>query len=285
MSKETLGIFLAIIGLAVAFVLYLIDKSGKSTPVITVILLLITAGLFIWAILILPWVWTPQSSVLRIWRVSAVSCVVLLLVVRFAIWIWPPRAHPILDTEERSSNEHQKPSVPVTAFYPKDARQLPKALQIDVKLRFVYPKEPALVITNPCGAAAKNIKWTVALWNMDLPDRNDPLPIPVSIFDWIKPHEEGGPQNLFSSPLVAPLLKPGNRLFGSASVDCPECVRGRTYVVYIVLGSGGWFSEMETEKSGDILIPKNFLKESREEYFKSLEAAVPVASRLPIAEK
>jgi hypothetical protein len=155
----------------------------------------------------------------------------------------------------------------------------------DVTLRFVYPKAPALVIANPSDSVVRDIKWAVGLWNMDLPDRDDPLPIPVSTFDWIRPHDEGGPQNLFDGPLVAPLLKSGNRLFGSVSVLCPECSRGRTYIVYIVWGKSGWFSEVENEKAGKLIIPANFLKEGREAYFKALEAAVPEKSRIPIAQR
>src|SRR5271169_4391850 len=105
---------------------------------------------------------------------------------------------------------------------------------------------------------------------MDLPDRNDPLPVPVQTFDWIKGHDKGGPQSLFSGPLVSPLLEHGNRLFGSATVDCPACTRGRTYIVYIVWGEGGWFSEVENEKSGHLIIPKDFLRDTREAYFKEL---------------
>ena len=157
------------------------------------------------------------------------------------------------------------------------AKELP-----DVALRFVYPKSPALVLANQSAVIARDIKWLVILWNMDLPDRNDPLPIPVSTFDWIRPHTQGGPQNLFGSPIVASLLKPGNRLFGSASVICPECARGRTYIVYIVWDDGGWFSEVENEKSGNPLTPPNFLEASRIEYFKALEAAASTQSRTPI---
>lgn len=161
----------------------------------------------------------------------------------------------------------------------------PKESQADVALRFVYPKSPALMILNLSDSIARDIKWAVVVWNMDLPDRNDPLPIPVSTFDWLKPRDEGGPQDLFNGPLVAPLLKTGNRLFGSASVDCPACARGRTYIVYIVWGEGGWFSEVENGKSGRIIIPPNFLKDSREKYFKTLEATIPEISRLPIGER
>jgi hypothetical protein len=156
---------------------------------------------------------------------------------------------------------------------------------VDVALRFVYPKSPALMIKNLSDSVARDIKWTVLLWNMDLPDRNDPLPIPVQVFDWLKGHTEGGPQDLFSSPPIATLLKPGNRLFGSASVDCPTCSRGRTYIVYIIWGQGGWFSESEHKKSGDLIVPKNFLRDGRAQYFEFLSALSPEKSRLPIGER
>jgi hypothetical protein len=155
----------------------------------------------------------------------------------------------------------------------------------EVTLGFVYPKDPCLVIRNPSDSIARDIKWMVALWNMDLPERNDPLPIPAQIFDWLRPHSEGGPQILFDTPLVTPLLKAGNRLFGSASVLCPGCKRGRTFVVYIVWGEGGWFSEVEAQKSGNPLIPTNFLRDTREAYFRQLEALVPGKSRIAIRER
>jgi hypothetical protein len=119
---------------------------------------------------------------------------------------------------------------------------------------------------------------------MDLPERNDPLPIPTSSFDWVKPHDEGGPQDIFSSPLVAPLIKNGNRLFGSAVATCPDCSRGRTYAVYIVWGKGGWFSEIPNETSGKLIIPPNLLQGTREQYFKELDAMIPESSRIPIGQ-
>jgi hypothetical protein len=153
-----------------------------------------------------------------------------------------------------------------------------------VALRFVYPTSPALEVVNESDAIAKDIKWSVVLWNMDLPDRNDPLPIPTSNFDWLRPHDEGGPQNLFNTAPVSPLIKPGDRLFGSASVVCPTCARGRTYIVYIVWGKNGWVSEVENEQSGHLVMPMNFLKATRTAYFEWLEASVPVQARKPIAD-
>jgi hypothetical protein len=152
----------------------------------------------------------------------------------------------------------------------------------DVALRFIYPKSPALVIENRSAVIARDIKWTLVLWNMDLPERNDPLPIPVQKFDWLRPNDEGGPQNLFSTPAVASLLKTGNRLFGSASVNCPECARGRTYIVQIIWGERGWFSELENEKSGRTVVPSSGSEVGRADYFKRLEEEIPLRARIPI---
>jgi hypothetical protein len=152
----------------------------------------------------------------------------------------------------------------------------------DVSLRFVYPKSPALMIVNRSDVLAREIKWEVALWNVDLPDRNDPLPIPVAVFDWLIKGKEGGPMNLFDTPNVASLLKPGNRLLGSASVMCPECIRGRTFLVYLIWNEGGWFSELPEATSGTVYIPTNFSKDYREAYFRMIEA-IPNKSRIPIA--
>jgi hypothetical protein len=163
-----------------------------------------------------------------------------------------------------------------------DGKEIATTLKADVSLKLVYPEAPALVLINNSETIARDIKWTVILLNMDLPDRNDPLPIPTTTFDWLRPRSHSAPQNLFSAPPVAQLLQPGNRLFGSASVICAGCSRGRTYIVYIVWDQGGWFAEIEDEKSGEALIPKNFLKHTRMEYFDRVLAAVQILSRTPI---
>ena len=154
----------------------------------------------------------------------------------------------------------------------------------DVRLRFVYPKSPALMLINSSDALARDVKWTVVLWNLDLPERDEPLPIPVATFDWLKPGQQGGPQNLFGSNTVAPLIKQGDHLFGSASVNCPTCSRGRSYIVSIVYGEGGWVAEVEREKSGNLFIPPNLRKETRDTYFKTLEETTAAESRIPIAQ-
>jgi hypothetical protein len=198
----------------------------------------------------LPWVFGNQRMQVRKLGIKPTG-----IVIGIVFLLWVP-----------SIIEHVRP-----------AKELP-----DVALRFVYPKSPALVLVNQSAVIARDIKWIVVLWNMDLPDRDDPLPIPVSTFDWLRPHDQGGPQNLFGGPIVAPLLKPGNRLFGSASVICPECARGRTYIVSIVWNDGGWFSEVENEKFDKFLSPPNFSQESRIAHFKALEIMASAQSKTPI---
>ena len=159
----------------------------------------------------------------------------------------------------------------------KSETQLP-----DVTLRFVYPKSPALVLMNPSNKVAKQIKWVVVLWNLDLPERTDPLPIPTSMFDFIRPHSEGGPLNLFNVPAITPLLKPGNRLIGSASVQCPDCLRGRTFIVSIIWGDSGWFTEVLDKSDGSIIAPPFFNREKIMEYATQLNALVPEKARRSI---
>jgi hypothetical protein len=81
----------------------------------------------------------------------------------------------------------------------------------DVTLRFIYPDRPALLLINESGKLAQQIKWSVALWNLDdlrtfssnphASDAHEPLLIPVQIFDFIRPHSTGGPQTILGAPI------------------------------------------------------------------------------------
>ena len=204
----------------------------------------------------------------------------------------PPQSKENLTskTEQPKQPQANKPTKQNKKTAKTEQPQPPSSLSKEeppaVGLRFVYPKEPALMIRNLSDSVARDIKWMVILWNMDLPERNDPLPIPTYTFDWIKGHQDGGPLTLFSTPLVAPLLQPGNRLLGCAFVDCPACDRGRAYVVYVVLGQGGWYSALENKEFWrGAPTPPDFQKSSREKYFEALKTMAPESSMVPIAER
>jgi hypothetical protein len=90
MSKESLGILLAIGTFVVSLALYLVDKSGKQLPpYATGGLLVLLAGMAIWGILLIPWFWRSQSTVETVWRVAFGVAIVTLLIGRFGIWVWP----------------------------------------------------------------------------------------------------------------------------------------------------------------------------------------------------
>src|SRR5277367_4838809 len=73
-------------------------------------------------------------------------------------------------------------------------REAAGVLPPDVSLRLVYPESPALLLVNTSPIVARDIKYWAAIWNLDKPDRNDPLPIPAATFDYIRAHETGGPE-------------------------------------------------------------------------------------------
>jgi hypothetical protein len=160
----------------------------------------------------------------------------------------------------------------------------------DVTARFVYPKFPSLVLVNQSSKIARQIKWSAAIWNLDDPrtyvnpnpaeNAHDPLPIPAATFDFLRPHASGGPQTLFNEQYI----KPGQRLFGSVSVICPECSRGHTYIVSIVWGGGGWYTEILESQEGELVIPSHFTKDLVASYYTELLKLISESSRAPIGE-
>lgn len=162
----------------------------------------------------------------------------------------------------------------------------------DVMLSFVYSEHPALILFNNSDATAREIKWTLLLWNLDVPraysagthppDADEPLQIPVSMFDFLRPHTMGGPQNIFDGPLVKPYVTDGNRFFGSASVTCPSCLRGYTYIVFIVLGKNGWFWQVPDDKRGSPYFPDHLTVPKVTAFYENAMATIPKSERIPI---
>jgi hypothetical protein len=120
-----------------------------------------------------------------------------------------------------------------------ELRELP-----DVGLRFVYPHTMCVLIVNKSTITVRDARYSVILWNLDR-EGNNPLPIPTRLLsgDFIRPNEATGPEQLVALPGVAPLVKAGDRLFGFASVSCPDCAKTRNYWIY-VKGESGWFAEI-----------------------------------------
>jgi len=163
-------------------------------------------------------------------------------------------------------------------------------LHPDVTIRFVYSKNPSLVLVNQSSVIARTIKWSVAIWNLDdqrtyinknpAPNAHDPLPIPSQTYDFLRPHTSGGPQLLFDTTYV----KAGQHLFGSASVVCPDCTRGHTYIVDIIWNQSGWYAEVLDQREGELIIPRHITNEDVDSYYKTWIDMIPEASRLTIGD-
>jgi hypothetical protein len=99
--------------------------------------------------------------------------------------------------------------------------------QPEVTLTVINPQLPALVIHNRSTATAQQIKWTAYLANLAQPD-SQILPIPATPFDFLTSGGDSVAQSLLDRPKVVPLVKLGDRVVGSAMVECPDCRRSHT---------------------------------------------------------
>jgi hypothetical protein len=154
------------------------------------------------------------------------------------------------------------------------------AIPPDAVLHFVFPTQPSLLIENLSDQVVRDVKYSVELWNRDLPDRDDPIPIPVSTFDFINGRQTAGPMSLFHN--IQTFVKPGDSLYGTASVVLPGG-KAHTYLMHIIFGSGGWYAEVKSFTNGDLVIPHiPISRENREAYCVMIESTPP-GSRMPIA--
>jgi hypothetical protein len=157
---------------------------------------------------------------------------------------------------------------------------IPNPEEPEVTLSFVNEKAPLIQLHNTSNVTASNIKWLIAAFDVDsFQQTKSPLQIPASIFDFLPSHDSSLPIDLFSRPLVSPFVKNGDKIIGSASVYCPACKRGHTYVFSITLGAGGWYGEETKIANGNVVIPDitNLAQATQ-----GLENRIPTQARIQI---
>jgi hypothetical protein len=76
------------VGLVPAVALYLIDKAGKNTPAVTVVLLTLCAAIMLHAAYRSSWIRSNEAKVKR-GRMSLAALLVMGSVVAFGVWVWP----------------------------------------------------------------------------------------------------------------------------------------------------------------------------------------------------
>ena len=95
MSKLSIEFFVGLAAsVAVAVIIYFLDKSDKTSPLLNIGLLIVIAAALIYLAWHIPWIWSPSQVALRVWRASLCICIVLLAVAWFGIWTWPRPTQP-----------------------------------------------------------------------------------------------------------------------------------------------------------------------------------------------
>jgi hypothetical protein len=130
----------------------------------------------------------------------------------------------------------------------------------DVGMEFVNPDDVAFRMVNLSkNATLRDPKYVLFLVDLDGPrtvgTKGGSIPqlLPIPAFtdagDFLKPGQKFLPRPIVSTfPAVQSIVKPKDRIFGSAVVSCPDCIRDRHYLVYFANGSGGWYCEIDVHK-------------------------------------
>jgi hypothetical protein len=120
----------------------------------------------------------------------------------------------------------------------------------DVTMRLVGPKRPALVLENISDTVAYQIKYALALLKIG---SGLPVAIPIGTFDFLRPHDQGGPLNLFDSPAVLHTVHEGDKMFGWIQISCPLCLLTHYFYAYIDFGHTGWYAEVTKDRHEQIV--------------------------------
>ena len=122
----------------------------------------------------------------------------------------------------------------------------------DVRLIPLQPKELELMIYNASGTKiAKDVHYAVSLMIVDRPATSGVYPAfstETTNIDYIRPSSAYAPSILrFHNGDSIPVTK-GARLFGWASITCPDCAKDRVYWVYWKYQEAGYYLESEDGK-------------------------------------
>ena len=162
----------------------------------------------------------------------------------------------------------------------------------DVTARFVGRTQPNIILSNISDRTASNIKWSPVLFNMTeaynaVTNGKDgviqPLQIPSQSFDFLKAHQESLRSDLLQGRYLN--MKIGDKIFGSITVNCPECGRGHTFLYYVVIGQSGWAWEDKKLENGNAWIPANGKASTILNYYNYFELSIPQDERSSIYER
>jgi len=166
-----------------------------------------------------------------------------------------PTLNPTPAPAPKSSSSPTEPKSP-SAKKPVSAKLPPS-----VSMRFfVQAGELRFAIWNGGDETAQNPKYSFGLadftnqyyphYKSD-PDSSEPLPIPTNLVnDYVKPHVGLGNFAVLND-LTMQYVKPGDKLFGMATISCMNCPGDRTIWLYWEVGHGGWIAPFSHQNIGN----------------------------------
>ncbi len=160
-------------------------------------------------------------------------------------------------------------------------QQRESSLPPDLALIFSDPSSVVVTVLNKSKSVANEPAYYVALWDIDSSPGLllQPLQIPAQTGAFVRSGEGWGPNMMMGLPAVSARVKQGDRIFGFASVTCPECRLRRYYWLYIKQGYGGWYSET---KPVNLQAMGRSIPAIAHEPDSTLSRLVPVQKRTPI---
>lgn len=118
----------------------------------------------------------------------------------------------------------------------------PPTTKPDLVPLIVNPDKPALLVF-PLHSIANNVSVYLILWDIDREDgRIDSLLTKGSKYDWLRPDQMGGPTPLVQTNDLGNIVKTGDRIFGYAVLECPDCLHVRMYWIYLAYGESGRYA-------------------------------------------
>jgi hypothetical protein len=122
-------------------------------------------------------------------------------------------------------------------------------------MEFVNPKDVAFRIVNLSDVTLRDAKYYFMFIDIDGPGRFNlqgtmlpqllPTPAKIETGDFLRPKTSFMASSIVSTfPGVQSIVKPNDRIFGLATVSCPNLLKDRQYWLYFAVGSGGWYCEV-----------------------------------------
>ncbi len=156
----------------------------------------------------------------------------------------------------------------------------------DISAKIVNPADICLVYENQSDVTAHSPGSMILLWNLDAGGPNNPAllqsPSMSHNGEYIGPHSRSMPWLIFPPTQLKPKL--GDRLFGIFTATCPDCKDNKEYLLYFVVGKGGWYGQCEEHRHPSLNDMNRKIRDIAQRTDLHLDTIIPKDKRIPVKE-